>query len=434
MNRIILSLLLWIACSSSGLGQVIAGPMLGAVHLRDAKIWFQFSPGKQQLVYWSNQAPEIRFTQMLLPEESNGNTAIACLSDLQPGTAYTYHIAAEPERTWNFTTQPLWQWRTQAPDFRLALGSCAYINDEPQDRPGKPYGGDYGIFSSIALADPDVMIWLGDHVYFREGDWDSRAGMVRRYIHTRSTPELQTLLPACAHLAVWDDHDFGPNDGTGNFILKNEALDVFDTFWANPTTGVPSVEGGRGITTRYSYSDVDFFLLDNRYHRVAHFVKGVAPTLLGEEQINWLIQSLKESRAPFKLVAIGGQVLNPVARFENYANYAEERSRLLKLIGENNIRGVIFLSGDRHCTELSTMEITESVRVYDLTSSPLTSSPYDNTKEENTLRVPGTLAAERNFCTIDFKGGKEERRAVLSCFNAAGKLLWEHTIQAPGRP
>ena len=98
------------------------------------------------------------------------------------------------------------------PDFRFVIGSCAYINDPPYDRPGEPYGGEYEIFEQIAAQRPDFMIWLGDNVYLREPDWNSEAGILYRYTHTRSLPQLQKLLRICPHYAIWDDHDFGPND------------------------------------------------------------------------------------------------------------------------------------------------------------------------------------------------------------------------------
>jgi phosphodiesterase/alkaline phosphatase D-like protein len=58
-------------------------------------------------------------------------------------------------------------------DFRVAFGSCAYVNDPPFDRssrPSGPYGGGYAIFDSIARMKPDMMLWLGDNIYLRDAD------------------------------------------------------------------------------------------------------------------------------------------------------------------------------------------------------------------------------------------------------------------------
>ena len=81
------------------------------------------------------------------------------------------------------------------------------------------------------------MIWLGDNVYFREPD-DSRTGVYHRYSHDRSLPELQPLLGSVHHYAIWDDHDYGPNNSDRSFIYKNITLQAFKDFWANPTYGL----------------------------------------------------------------------------------------------------------------------------------------------------------------------------------------------------
>jgi alkaline phosphatase D len=69
-----------------------------------------------------------------------------------------------------FRTPPLWQWRTDPPDFTLLTGSCAYINEEAYDRPGKPYGDGYSIFETMAQMRPDLTLWMGDNLYFHEAD------------------------------------------------------------------------------------------------------------------------------------------------------------------------------------------------------------------------------------------------------------------------
>ena len=91
---------------------------------------------------------------------------------------------------------------------------------------------------------------------------------------------------------------------------------------------------------------LDFFLLDNRYHKTSNKNFTTQRQLLGKEQIDWLINALSSSLAPFKFVAVGGQVLSSEAQHENYATFPEEREYLLRKIREAKIEGVIFLDGD----------------------------------------------------------------------------------------
>ena len=163
--------------------------------------------------------------------------------------------------------------------------------------------------------------------------------------------------------------------------------------------------------------------MDNRSFRIPPGTEGITPQMLGKEQINWLIQDLKSSKASFKLVAIGSQVLSSVADFENYANYKEEREYLLQLLAKNNIKNVVFLTGDRHFTELSEVKLN-NIRIIDLTASPLTSKPYSNNKEVNSNRVEGTFVGEQNFAQITFTGSAKERMININLINQLGKTCW----------
>ena len=96
-------------------------------------------------------------------------------------------------------------------------------------------------------------------------------------------------------------------------------------------------------------------------------------TQLGEVQFRWLVDALTSSTANFKVVVGGGQFLSPFDRWEGYAQFAFERDRLLDEIRRRRIEGVIFLSGDRHHSELVRVHPDGLYPLYDFTSSPLTS-------------------------------------------------------------
>jgi alkaline phosphatase D len=292
-----------------------------------------------------------------------------------------------------------------------------------------PYGGEYKIFRSINDKSPDAMIWLGDNTYLREVDWFTMTGIQHRYTHSRSIEALQPLLAKTHHYAIWDDHDFGPNDSDRSFIHKDKTLQTFEDFWGNPSFGLP---GQEGITTFFQYHDIDFFLLDNRYFRSPNHRKTGEPTILGEAQLEWLIDALAASRAPFKMICIGGQVLNTAAAYENYANHHwKEREYLLQQIEAEGIKNVIFLTGDRHHTELSQYTNASGNTIYDLTTSPLTSGfggPRD--EEVNAHRVEGTLVRQRNFGLLEFSGPRTERQLKMAVYDNEGQELWSKIIQS----
>lgn len=414
-----------------------SGPMVGYSTMREVMLWVQTEgPGSVAFAYWPVDAPDQRRqSEPVATEGAHFHTAHVRLVDLQPGTTYAYELllnGKQVDRAYplRFQTQPLWQWRREPPAFTLAMGSCAYINDSLYDRPGKPYGGDYRIFQSIHQKKPDCMLWMGDNVYLREADWNSRYGIMYRYSHTRATEALQPLLGSVHHYAIWDDHDFGPNNSNRSFVNKHVTYEAFKRFWANPGYGV---QGLPGITYKFQWHDVDVFLLDNRYFRTPPERYGTTRnrTILGKVQMEWLLDALVSSRASFKLVAMGGQFLNTAAKYENYATYPQERQYLIDAIHEERIEGVIFLSGDRHHTELSKLEASGYPPIYDLTISPLTSGAASKdfvAQESNRLRVEGTLVTQRNFGLLRFSGSREARKLDIQVFDTDGRSLWERRI------
>ncbi len=410
--------------------------MLGYVDMREALLWVQTRQAATvYFEYWDMEAPATRLaTDKVRTEKQTGFTAKCIADQLEPGKTYGYRLRINGKKVnlpypTQFKTQPLWQWRTDPPAFSLATGSCAYINETPYDRPGTPYGGGYPIFTHIAEQHPDLMIWLGDNTYYREPDWAVRSGMLHRYTHTRSLPELQELLATAHHYAVWDDHDFGPNDSDGTWVHKETAWEVFRAFWGNPTFGL---NGHMGCTTWFQYADVDFFLLDDRFFRSPDNCTTCEKTMIGKEQLDWLIGSLTASWAPFKIVAIGNQVVTSNDHDETYARfYSAERDTILARIERENIQGVVFLTGDRHFTELSALKNARGNWVYDLTTSPFTAGVnMRGLKEVNAYQVAGTLAVEHNFSILRFSGPRKSREMNITVYNADGKALWSRTIAA----
>mgnify|MGYP001040882998 CR=1 FL=1 len=408
--------------------QIKSGPMLGYNTMKEVMVWVQTEEPKMVSMEFYPEDQELQKQQVLFQTKaSEAKIAKLIAKDLEPGTTYRYQIYLDNQAAsaGSFTTQKLWQHREEPPKWSMATGSCAYTNEPKYDRPGIPYGKGNEIFKEIVEKRPEMMLWLGDNIYLRDPDWSSKSGIEHRYTHFKSMPEIQELWKSMHHYAIWDDHDFGPNDADRSFVGKEMTLKAFQDFWGNYEYGI---NGKPGITSQFSYNDVDFFLLDNRYYRSPNDRKTGKREILGEEQIEWLIDALVNSKATFKMVAIGGQVLSDVALYENHATYAEERKKLLDLIEKEELKNVIFLSGDRHKTELTKMELSNGNLIYDYTCSPLSSKAYNSIDEGNSLRVEGTHLATQNFGILEFSGSFKERKLTIKTFNAKGELEWERTI------
>ncbi|MGZ5304530.1 MAG: alkaline phosphatase D family protein, partial [Bacteroidia bacterium] len=133
----------------------------------------------------------------------------------------------------------------------------------------------------------------------------------------------------------------------------------------------------------------------------------------------------------FKVICMGGQILNPAKVKENYSNYSRERDSLFNIIGQENIKGIVFLSGDRHFTELTKLERNGTYPFYDFTISPLTSGVHKGAeKEANTMRVDGTLVQQQNFAVGKLTGKGQERTLTITVYDIDGKELWSRSIAA----
>ncbi|MFT4705727.1 MAG: alkaline phosphatase D [Bradymonadia bacterium] len=435
---------------------ISSGPMLGYTTHREIAVWVQLDREASVRVDWQLLGPSARMEESLanyqgdslLPAnptpEATGSSATHRTSaetfhtltipvtHLEPGMRYGYEIVVDgtaqlAAHEQVMTTETLWQWRTDPPTVRAALGSCLYVNDTAYDRPNNAYGGGFEILNAIASADPTYMLWLGDNVYLREVDWTSRAMMAYRYTHDRALDLLQPLLANVHHYAGWDDHDFGPNNSNRSFPFRAASLELFELFWANPTYGQPDLSG---TFTQFAWGDVEVFVLDDRYHRTANDAPVEDRIMFGDQQIDWLLDALASSYAPFKLVVGGNQILNPNSAYEGLIHVPHEYERMLDGIAAREVSGVMFLSGDRHHAELIRIEREGLYPLYELTTSPLTAGAGDARHElENEARVEGTLVAgTRNFGILEVTGARNDRTLRMSVHDAAGDELFSHEV------
>jgi alkaline phosphatase D len=416
--------------------QIKSGPMLGYSDMKEVLLWVQTEKAaKVKFCYWDKEAPAIKyFTDEASTSKNTAFVTKQIADQVQPGKKYGYEVYVNNKKVvrnypMEFQTQTLWQFRTDPPAFKFAVGSCTYTNETEVDRPGTPYGKDIRIFEKIYDQKPNFMVWGGDNIYLREVDWFTKTGINHRYTHFKSQKELQPLWANVHHYAIWDDHDFGPNDSDRTFWGKNMTLESFKNFWGNQNY----IFENEGVTGSFMWEDVQFFLTDNRYFRASNNLLDENKDFFGEKQLKWLIEALATSTAPFKFVIVGGQVVNPAPVFENMATFPGERQRLLAEIEKNKISGVIFITGDRHHTNLQKLERGSNYPLYDLTVSPLTSSAGSPIKEEYEAKtiVEGTeVNNSQTFGILEVSGKRTDRVLKINIMDAQGNKKWDYEIKA----
>ncbi len=421
---------------------IVAGPMLGQVELRTVRIWIEAGREAKNasIRYWKKSDPKTTWIKAIPGDYTREfKTVQVEIGGLDISTTYGYNILVNgiaTKKGGEFTTKDLWQWRKPAPDFSFLTGSCAYFNEPVYDRPGKPYGGDSSIFETMAKEKSAFMIWLGDNWYTREADYYSEWGLWYRASHDRSLPVLEQFWKAMPQYAIWDDHDYGPNDADKTYFLKDASRNIFMNYWANPSYG----QDGEAIYSKLSYADCDFFLMDDRWYRSADdmdpFVDGKPnpnKRMWGKKQMEWLKNALVFSKANFKFIVTGSQTLNTISPFDCLQHYPVEFNELMDFLKEEKISGVVFLTGDRHHSEVIRYDRTDTYPLYDITSSPLTSglgivSNNGNKEKDNPARMTGTLVEAQNYTRISVSGKPKERVLKVEFIGIKGDKLGEWTL------
>jgi alkaline phosphatase D len=406
--------------------------MHGYADYTSALVWAQADAAGPVHIRWRSEHDGREHELALEAQASEDAVVLARLTGLAPGARAIYTIEGDGDRRDGAVrAQPYFAVGEDPSDITIAIGSCFFLAAAEPPWNATGYGGGYEIFDAIAAKAPDLMVWMGDNLYFQPPDELDPASMAARYRRQRALPSLQRLLVTAPQLAIWDDHDYGPNDADMSYVLKGEALALFRRYWANPSYGLPDV---RGIFGRARWGDVDLFLLDDRWYRSANRMNDdPGKTMFGPQQLAWLRSALVHSRATLKLVVNGSQLWNRANRFEGLNHFSHEQKALADWLVAQRVDGVMFASGDRHFTELLRIERPGAYPLYEFTSSPLTSRPWENpekAEQSNPDVVPGTLVGRRQFGLIRLTGPAKSRRITLESYDQAGTLLWRHEVRA----
>jgi alkaline phosphatase D len=319
------------------------------------------------------------------------------------------------------------------PLSRIAFGSCA-DQDKPQP-----------IWDAILAYHPELFIFAGDNVY---GDFNTAdaANLKRAYAKAEGIDGYAKLRDSVPHLAIWDDHDYGINDGGGEFPHKAVAKDLFLNFWKVSATDerrtreglyYSRVIGPPGMRVQVILPDLRWFRspLKASDQRGAPGKERYVPdpdpdkTMLGPAQWAWLAEELRKP-AEIRLLVSSTQVLAEGHGWERWGNMPRERQKLLDTIRDSGAKGVILLSGDRHVGALYRETPPGLYPIYELTSSGL-NMVYWQANEPGPNRL-GALYPAANFGVVDVDWwehkvtlalrdeGGNTRRSALVTFDELG--------------
>jgi alkaline phosphatase D len=278
---------------------------------------------------------------------------------------------------------------------RFAFGSCNR-QDAPQP-----------LWKPILADLPDLWIWMGDNIY---GDSPVMDTLRAKYSRQNAVVDYQALKASTPIIGVWDDHDYGINDGGKNYAQKKASRDLMFDFLNVPKDAPERKRQGGYSAHTYGEGEhqVKVILLDGRYFRDTLMrvdrVYQINSTgqILGEDQWEWLKNELKASTARVNFIVSGIQFLPTEHAYEKWANFPQEREKLLDLIASSGVQNPILMSGDRHIAEI--MKLVDSrfpEGIYEVTASGLTHTWSAIAEEKNSFRI-SELIAKLNYGLASF--------------------------------
>jgi alkaline phosphatase D len=315
----------------------IAGPLSGDVRANQVTLWM-YAPIKSkctfsyraegsskadaktgELTALSNQAAKV-------PGQILKSTVVG----LSPDTRYQYQVTidgkADPSWKGSFKTAPLEGTPTA---FRMAITSCMHIKRAQRS------------WNLLLAEQPDLHLTVGDTHY---ADTTDPTIQLQHHLAYRRKKEFANVLRQVPTYAIWDDHDYGPNNSDGTAEGKEFSLAGWKQAWPNPASGTPDTPGA---FFKFSRGDVDFFVVDGRYHRSPNELPdNDKKRMLGDAQFEWLLNGLKNSKAKFKIIA-SGSVLHH-SKVDGWRIFTFSRHRLFDAIKKHKISGVMYIGGDMH--------------------------------------------------------------------------------------
>ena len=301
----------------------------------------------------------------------------------------------------------------------LGFGSCLH-----QDR-------SMAILKTIEKKELDLFMFIGDNVY-----GDQEDGELDKLIRTykQQYNNLENFLKNVSTEFIWDDHDFGINDGGSNYRYKDRAKELFLETWKIPSNDPRRLRDGLYFDKMIKKNGlkVHLIFLDNRSFKSEwkltdefnkegkeRYVKDFDPqkTLLGKKQWQWLKDKLNKD-SDIKIILSSLQILSLGHGWESWDKLPLERERLFNLIDESDVSNLIILSGDRHRGGFYRFKTNDNNDIYEFTSSSLNLPIPFNTEEKGPLRI-GSTYRKANFGVVRIF----EDKVVMELTSNKGKVV-----------
>ncbi|GAA5219818.1 alkaline phosphatase D family protein [Membranihabitans marinus] len=398
--------------------KLFSGPMLGDLQSDGVTIWLRSIQPTAVKIRVKGSGLDKTFGPVYTDFDTDLRGQIK-ITGLRPDRQYEYQVLLDDEvlslpMTTRFKTSPV---ADEAEETRIVFGSCPHR---------------WGLWNEkmmefVQSRDPDALMLLGD---IAVQDRMNNIGMHKAdYLLRDQSPAWQDVVSQIPVYASWDDHDYFGNDLAGvpeGYVKKDKeaVAKVFRESWNNPAYAEDEETEGIYFRTRIGMADV--IMTDNRYYR-----SGGEASFLGREQMDWLKAELLKCRGPFIVLSCGSMWSDYVSNGKDSwgVNDAEGREELFSFIEENNIKGVVLISGDRHGARGFTIPRSNGFQFYEFEAASMgarVGPPAQ--KEEWTTQLYG-IDGQFAFGELTMKANKEEPSLHYRLLREDGRVLYQKSLK-----
>ena len=271
-------------------------------------------------------------------------------------------------------------------------------------------------FDYLAWSNPvkhDTPAWFGSADFKKGSDLlvDKDADFTRLNLRDMANLHVHWGTPtAGVPDASLDDEPGNPNSAVYEIVkvLGPNKLKVSPPAKAD---GQASYSIGRRCYGKFTVSNCDFFLLDTRSHRSLHNVDkpdNPEATMLGKQQLKWLMDGIRESKSDFIFVVSSVNFMVPhvgsgggadkqarIKKDDAWTVFLQEREELIKFWDDLD-KAVFVLTGDLHNS--FAIKITDNV--YEFASGPHNSINHAPMKDEGGRPANGRFKYGPRACDI----------------------------------
>ena len=317
-----------------------------------------------------------------------------------------------------------------AQSIQIAFGSC-YDQNKPSEE----------VWRVIAGKQPDLMILAGDNLYI---DSEKPEKFEISYASLENNKGFQYLNKQADIMAIWDDHDYGLQDGGKHFAKKQMAKKYFVDFFGYSELQNIAEQDGVQHSREINVGDktIRIIMLDTRWYRDDLALNNLSittrerfelgpykphldnrKTLLGERQWKWL-ETLLAKPVDLNIIVSSIQFIAEYTAWEIWANFPHERQRMIELLSQFSPNKTVIISGDVHRAETSMMTL-DGWELYDITASALTSGVYPG--KPNVHRL-GDAHVTNNFGMFYIDNNKQGLTVKSVLYDNKGNELSSHNI------